>query len=41
LTIAGNTSRSGKNKLMEIGNVPPTCGIPISQLRRPHLLRKN
>jgi hypothetical protein len=22
---------------MEIGNVPPTCGIPISQLPRPHL----
>jgi hypothetical protein len=22
---------------MEIGNVPPTCGIPISQRLRPHL----
>ena len=41
LTIAGNTSRSGKNRLTEIGNARPTCGIPISRLRRQHLLRKN
>ena len=26
---------------MEIGNAVPICGIPILQLPRPHLLRKN
>src|SRR6267154_1444632 len=40
-TIAANTSRSGKNKLMEIGNVPPICGTPIWRFRRRRLLRKN
>src|ERR1700719_2627895 len=39
--IAGNTSRFGKNKVMEIGNAAPICGIPISQLPRRHLLRRN
>src|SRR5207248_10578128 len=34
-----NTSRSGKNKLTEIGNAALTCGTPIFQRLR--LLRKN
>src|SRR5205085_1145005 len=40
-TIAANTSRSGKNKLTEIGNVLPICGTPTSPRPRPHLAKKN
>src|SRR5437763_1879324 len=35
--IAGNTSRCGKNRAMEIGNAGLTSGIPISERPRPHL----
>src|SRR6266705_6679994 len=40
-TIAANTSRYGKNRLMEIGNVPPICGTPIWRFRRRRTLRRN
>src|SRR5437667_5514372 len=40
-TTGANILRSGKNKLTEIGNAPPTCGIRILLLRRRRLLRKN
>src|SRR5512143_2282101 len=41
LPIAGNTSRSGKNKVTEIGNVVRTCGIQTCLLRHPQLHNKN